>query len=59
MIGPKNNFIVRCGNRFILLTNLYKCFLKFKENVSKYGRTIGNNKELVPNFFDKEKYEIH
>ena len=34
-------FILHCG--YELLTDLYKHFLKFKENVSKYGRITNNS----------------
>ena len=33
----KITFILHSGND--LLTDLYKCFLKSKENVPRYGRT--------------------
>ena len=34
-------FILHCGKD--LLTDLYKRFLKFKENVPKYGKTTNNS----------------
>ena len=37
----KITFILHCGKD--LLTDLYKRFLKFKENVPKYGRTTHNS----------------
>ena len=37
----KITFILNCGND--LLTELYKSFLKFNENVPKYGRKIENS----------------
>ena len=37
----KITFILHCGKD--LLTNLYKCFLKFKENAPKYGRKTNNS----------------
>ena len=37
----KITFTLHCGKD--LLTYLYKHFLKFKENVSKYGRTTSNS----------------
>ena len=38
----KITFILHCGNG--LLIDLYKCFLKFKENVPENGRTT----KIVP-----------
>ena len=37
----KITFILHCGND--LVTDLYKHFLKFKENVPKYGRITDNS----------------
>ena len=37
----QTTFILHCGKE--LLTDLYKRFLKFKENVPKYGRTTNNS----------------
>ena len=37
----KITFILHCGKD--LLTDLYKPFLKFKENVPKYGRTANSS----------------
>ena len=37
----KMTFMLHCGKD--LLTNLYKCFLKVKENVPKYGKTTSNS----------------
>ena len=37
----KITFVLYCGND--LLTDLYKHFLKFKENVPKNGRTTNNS----------------
>ena len=37
----KITLILHCGND--LLTASYKCFLKFKENVPKNGRTTSNS----------------
>ena len=37
----KITFILDCGKE--LLTDWYKSFLKFKENVPKYGRTTNNS----------------
>ena len=37
----KVTFILHCGKD--LLTDLYKRFLKFKENVPKHGRTTNNS----------------
>ena len=40
-LDRKITFILHCGKE--LLTNLYKRFLKFKENVPKYGGTTNNS----------------
>ena len=37
----KTTFVLHCGKE--LLTDLYKRFLRFKENVPKYGRTTNNS----------------
>ena len=42
----KITFILHCGNDLLsddLLTALYKLFLRFQENVPKYGRTTNNS----------------
>ena len=41
IFGLKNKFILHCGKN--LLTDLCERFLKFKENVPKYGRTTSNS----------------
>ena len=40
-LDSKVTFILHCGND--MLTDLYKRFLKFKENVPKNGRTTNNS----------------